>query len=279
MISTEHYPHALQLTQTIGLNQQSTLNLPDLNIAIPVDSVTSVYYCTQSAFHLSSQAPPEIQKIVYQNIDSAFWSFLHSLPCPIINPILAADHHNYKAHVLKQLHAEGIRVPKSIITNSPEAVKAFHSEVPHAILKPPWGQAFTEPFTFNHLKDEALNKLAYSPTLLQERIDGREIRVYVIGDELFGVSVQSDALDINEDMDARRVPISIPEELEILARKVANVTGLLFTAIDIRQSYDGEYVVLEANSSPDFTADEYQTEYPLADTLINVLLNPSINSR
>jgi glutathione synthase/RimK-type ligase-like ATP-grasp enzyme len=116
--------------------------------------------------------------------------------------------------------------------------------------------------------------LAYSPTLVQERIDGREIRVYVIGDELFGVEVQSQALDINEDMNAKRVPFAISDELATIARHVAAVTGLVFTAIDIRQSLQGEYVVLEANSSPDFTADEYQTGYPLADTLVNVLLNP-----
>ena len=56
-----------------------------------------------------------------------------------------------------------------------------------------------------------------------------------------------------------------------LARRVAQVAGLVFTAIDMRQTPDGELVVFEANSSPDFTADEAQAGHPLSDCLARLL--------
>ncbi|MEZ4574826.1 MAG: hypothetical protein R2857_07915 [Vampirovibrionales bacterium] len=45
----------------------------------------------------------------------------------------------------------------------------------------------------------------------------------------------------------------------------------MFTAIDMRQTPDGELVVFEANSSPDFTADEAQAGHPLSDCLARLL--------
>jgi glutathione synthase/RimK-type ligase-like ATP-grasp enzyme len=56
-----------------------------------------------------------------------------------------------------------------------------------------------------------------------------------------------------------------------MCRKVARVTGLIFTAIDMRRTLEGEYIVLEANSSPDFYTDEYYAGHPIAEKLVSLL--------
>ena len=268
------FPYTLQLTQSIDDSGQDVLFLPGEGVSVPANEIRAVYYCCQYPFVLRPDDPAEIGDTVYQNINSAFWSFFYGLAerdCLFVNPIKPADHHNYKTDVLRCLKAAGVRVPATTVTNRPEAVVAFYEQHARCIFKPPWGQAFTEELLPKHLKPDMLARLANSPTMLQEYVAGQEIRLYVIGEAVFGVRVISDALDINEDAYTLRQAFEPDEAMVALARRVAQVTGLVFTAIDMRQTPDGELVVFEANSSPDFTADEAQAGHPLSDCLARLL--------
>jgi glutathione synthase/RimK-type ligase-like ATP-grasp enzyme len=276
LFDTITYPYDIQITQTIDSPLCGAIRIGDRKV--PANEIQSVYYCVQSGFQTLADDPPEIRSIIYNNIDSAAWSFVYSLESLFVNPIEPANMHNYKAFILKQMRANQIRVPHTMVTNEPEAVIAFYHQMGgNVIYKPPWGQSFTAKLTENELQPAHLSKLSHSPIMLQEYIPGSEVRAYVIGNEVFGVKVESDEVDINMDSAARRVRFDLPDHVVEMALKVSRVTELVFTAIDMRVSHEGEYVVLEANSSPDFTADQYQTGYPLCQTLIEMLERGSVS--
>lgn len=273
VFNTIDFPRHICLDFDISQSPQGHIQTPEMDTPISIDEISGVYYCTNNQFNVDSDDPPEVKRIVYHNIDSAAWSFFYSLTCPIINPIDPANHHDYKMHVQQELRTHGIRVPDSIITNRAEAVRKFYDEQHQSIVaKPPWGQAFTEKITPAHLHENELAKLTNAPVMLQEYIDGDDKRAYVIGNEVFGVEVMSDSLDLNQDQGAIRRPYELTDAIKTDCRKISAITNLPFTAIDFRVTPDGDIVYFEANSSPDFTADLHHNDYHMDDCLIDLLL-------
>lgn len=272
VFNTQDFPAYTLLDYDISRPQQGHLQTPDMDVPVRLEDITGVYYCTNNNFSVTSDDPPEVRSIVYNNIDSAAWSFFFGLSCPFFNPIYPANHHNYKMHVLQELRANGIRVPDSVITNRAEAVLEFYREQNQQVVaKPPWGQAFTEKLTPDHLTENELAKLTNAPILLQEYIDGNDKRAYVIGDAVFGVEILSDSVDLNQDSAHIRRAYSLPNSIVEDCRKISKITELPFTAIDFRETPDGEIVYFEANSSPDFTCDMHHG-YAMDDCLIDLLL-------
>lgn len=272
LFDTQDYPYHSRLSIDIDQPGGGYLKTPNLDKKIPLSEIRSVYYCNNNHFRMLEEDPPEIQHVVYNNVDSAAWSFFRSLDCLFVNPIEPANLHHYKGFLLKEFRQHGIRVPNTLTTNDPDVILDFYERNQcQVVCKPPWGQAFTTKLTTEHLKPENLAKLANSPVMLQEFISGQDYRAYVLKDQIFGVEIQSRTVDLNLDDAARRVPVEFPPEVASQCFKVAEVSGLVFTAIDMRRTPQGEFVFFEANSSPDFTTDEAWTGYPLSSTLVDVL--------
>lgn len=273
-VDNSHFPY--RYTMTFSTHERSALECiqnPQTGENIPLDRIQAVYYCCRLPFVLLEDEPPEIHFEVLNNIRSAFWSLFHSLDCLIVNPIYPSEHHDFKSHLLKHLHENGIRVPNTLVTNDPKAVQEFYQRQNRSIIfKPPWGQGFCDRMTDEHLTPERLAKLAHSPIMLQELINGQDYRVYVLNNEVFSVEVQSKTLDLNQDFGAKRVAVTLPKEVEDACRRVAALTGLIFTGIDLRITPEGEVVFFEANSSPDFTTDDDWTDYRLASRLTDFLI-------
>jgi glutathione synthase/RimK-type ligase-like ATP-grasp enzyme len=273
LFDTLAYPYHSQITFDIESPAGGFLKTANLEQKIALSDIRSVYYCNNNHFRTLDSDLPEVQQIVYSNIDSAAWSFFRTLDCLFVNPIEPANAHSYKGLLLHTFRHHGIRVPNTLITNDPEAIRDFYERNKRQVVcKPPWGQAFTTRLTEDHFQPESLAKLANSPVMLQEYITGQDYRAYVMKDLVFGVEIQSQTLDLNMDDDARRVGVELPESVAEECYKIAQVSGLIFTAIDMRRTPEGEYVYFEANSSPDFTTDEAWIGYPLADSLIDLLL-------
>lgn len=272
-LNTQDYPYRSQITFDIEDTSSGFIRTPDCPEKVPLSAIRSTYYCVRYPFEPLPEDPPEIQFFVLHNIESAFWSFLHSLDCMIVNPVIPANHHEYKGHMLKLFRSRGIRVPDTVVTNDPEEVMRFYeSQNRSVIYKPPYGQAFTEKLKDEDLAPEKLAKLSNSPILLQEYIPGQDYRVYVIKDEVFAVQVMSNTLDLNRDAEAQRVAVDIPDSVAEACVRVAEAAGLFFTGIDVRRTPEEEWVFFEANSSPDYTTDEYWTGYPLCARLADMLI-------
>lgn len=204
---------------------------------------------------------------------SAMDSLFSAMNCLWVNSIDAIELHKKKTYQLYLMAQNGIRVPKSLITNDKDKIMPFLNENNgQLIYKPVRGGAHTEKLTASDFSEERLNSLKFSPVQFQEFIDGVDIRVYVIGDTVFAAEIRANTIDFREDPDAEIVPVKLPDNIKEDCLKVMKILNLNFSGIDIRRSNIGEYVFIEANPSPMFVYFEEKSNYPISEKLVDMLI-------
>jgi hypothetical protein len=237
--------------------------------------IQAVYWRSFQLPQVTGVPDPEQQYIASNDSRSLIESLLWKLQARWVNGIQAYEFHQRKPSQLALTASLGVKIPQTIITNDPQAVRAFADRIPNAIFKPVQGGAHTEILQSQHLTDENLRNLTFSPIALQEEIAGTDIRVFVAGKRTLACEIRSAATDFRDDASPEIVPIEIPPEIERTSRRIASAFHLLWTGIDFRRTPTGEYVFFEANPSPMFLGFQSRTGLPLLESLVDVLLDES----
>lgn len=208
----------------------------------------------------------------------------------MVNPPWARDLAGDKAHQLRLAVDAGLRVPETIITNSPARARAFCARFPETVFKllnPPridYGDRAR--WIGTRLLDrgdlEALEGLRRCPGIFQPRIPKRfDLRVTVVGNRVFAAEIHSQAdprgavdfrMALAEDPGAlphavHRLPGEIRERILVLARKL----DLVYCAVDMVVTPRGEYVFLEVNPSGQYGWIEHWTGLPITYALVRML--------
>ena len=161
-------------------------------------------------------------------------------------------------------------VPATLVSNDEEALRAFAAEQGACIVKNAQGGDSTRPFdpaTFDG------TRLRRAPVTVQRKVQGDDVRVYVIGEQVFACTIQSAWSDYREDPEPRITSVQLDGLDEVRSRRVAAHLGLAFTALDLRRDEDGQLWFLEANPSPMFLGFERRTGQPLTAALIDLLMS------
>lgn len=187
----------------------------------------------------------------------------------LVNGPHAASVMQYKPFQLHALRSLGARVPRTLISNDPAAIRAFHAEVKDVIFKPIMGGAVTLGLDAEAL--ERLDAVTASPVIFQERVRGDDLRVMLVGDEVVScvaIDTPEQHLDFRADpiysggqASYREVPL--PEPVKDFCRRAARACGLTFAGIDIKHHGD-DYVFLELNSSPIYLDVEMKLGHPIS---------------
>lgn len=181
----------------------------------------------------------------------------------------ATEHASNKLNQLAAAHGCGLRIPDTVVTQSPSVVRDFcqrHND--RVIVKPvagtPGPLLFTQFVRDEHLQAE--DSIRACPAIYQEYIPGtRHIRLNCFGDQSYA------SLILTEDLDWRPnlgVPISrfpVPNALHDSIRRVLDVLGLDMGIVDLKQTPDGEFVWLEVNPQGQFLFLEGLTKEPLTE--------------
>ncbi|QLG49247.1 ATP-grasp domain-containing protein [Natrinema halophilum] len=194
----------------------------------------------------------------------------------VINPPEAMSIHDLKPWQLSTLSAAGVPVPETCSTNDPDEVRTFANRVEDVIYKPVTGGGHAHRLEKDDLEDERLTRLANSPVQFQERIDGDDVRVFVVdGEAVAAARIVSDALDYRSvEHDVERIPLdSLDPEIERAACRAATQLELPFTGVDVIDGSD-RFVVLEANPSPMFATFDELAGTRVADELAAFLADP-----
>lgn len=241
---------------------------------IAFSMIRSVYWRTFMGIKTQDYDDAHLKEMARREIESALGNLVRGLDCLWVNSHAAIELHRYKGHQLSLLHRAGLRVPETLISNDGDEVRRFfehhHGQV---IYKPVRGGAHTSKVSEEDLSEARLRELFEAPVQFQEFIPGDDIRVYLVGEELFAAEILTDALDFRRDRNARINPIDLPEAIMKDCRTLAKTLGLVFSGIDIRRTPSGEYVFLEGNPSPMFSYFEKVTGYPISDRLVDLLLS------
>ncbi len=272
---TRDFPSSLKVSLSPDQSFAGCLKIADRS-PIRLSEIQSVYWRHNMGVQMPElpDSDPAVRDLVFREIESAMGGFFRTLPCRWVNTPNAIAMHVYKTQQLQLLYQAGVRIPKTLITNDPEAVLQFYEQLNgRVIYKPVRGGAHTQQLQVDDLHPDRLANLAKSPVKFQEMIDGVDIRVYWVDGNVFAAEIQSETLDFRDHPSAPVVPISLPEGVIKDCAKLAQLFDLVFTGIDIRRTPQGEYIFLEGNPSPMFIYFESQTGYPISDRLVDLLLS------
>ena len=203
-------------------------------------AVRSMYYRRPSGFafpHLDKQD----ERFAVAQARYGLGGILTSLPgCLYVNHPNRIGDAEYKPAGLAAAAAAGFTLPPTLITNVPDDARAFIKAHGPAIFKPisvPLylvdGKAQTVPVT-EVAADEIDDSVTGTMHLFQKRVDKvADIRVTVIGEQIFAVRIDSGLLDWRTDYGTHTyTPLAAPPAVERSMHAYLKHFGLVFGAFD-----------------------------------------------
>ena len=176
----------------------------------------------------------------------------------VVNPPRTYDLHALKPWEMTVYEGAGLPVPRTIATSDPETLVGLGGSCRTGWIRKDMsgGHGYTERFEPPAGVEEAQRELGTGPLMVQEFVEGDNVRAFVLGGEVIGaaetVSLDGAATDSRRgEIRVRRV--TLPEEAARTAVRAAALCGMPYTAVDfMRDEVSGRYLLLECNSSPFF---------------------------
>ncbi|MFB9622714.1 MvdC/MvdD family ATP grasp protein [Nonomuraea helvata] len=300
-LNSDHLPDtavistALRCRNWTGGFRLSTGRIADL------ERVRSVWLRRPHPYGVSAELSPLERAFANAELEQTMGGLLASLDCYWMSRPGDVRAASWKPEQLRRAAGMGFEVPRTLITTDPEAVRAFHAECGgRSIFKSMAGPAAlasvelaAEAATGPPLSLEmpttllgeaelaALEAVRLTPCLFQEYVDkDRELRVTVIGDEVFAAEILSQERPETA-VDLRHYEVDVPYRLHRLPDEVAarclefvHSYGLAFGALDLILTPDGRHVFLENNPVGQFMyVEERVPELRMTDALASCLIN------
>lgn len=199
-----------------------------------------------------------------------------ALRARVINPPHTWDLHGQKPFEVEAYRVHDLPVPRTITTSSPEALLELPADVERWITKGlVGGYGYTQAFEPPSTRAQAQALLADGPRLVQQRIEGDNVRAFVAGGELLGAAEvhSADPTEVDSRRDTARLRrVTLPEQARHVALVAARLLQIPFTAVDLmREASSGRYWLLECNSAPFFVEFERQTGIDVSSAVADLL--------
>ena len=269
---------AVTLTMEVGARLTGTLNVAGMCVAL--EDIAGFYLRPQDrttfvkSGHQSASTVAEQQHTFGAALDDMLLIVAELSSGAVLNRPDAMAANNSKPYQYAQIRSAGFVVPDTVITTSPDIARDFVVQHERVIYKSVSGVRSI----VGELRDADIPRLAdmrWCPTQLQERIDGVDVRVHVVGDELFACEVRSDAVDYRyAHLSGHRAVVSaiaLPDDCAERCVALARAARLPLAGIDLRRTVDGQWYCFEINPSPGFTYYQNATGAPIDAAIARLL--------
>jgi glutathione synthase/RimK-type ligase-like ATP-grasp enzyme len=257
-------------------NGQAHGSISQADWRLDFDDLSGVYFrnVTQ-AISVGEVEGSEAIAASYPRTNPQIAAVLNNLSCNVANRPVATYSNRSKPYQALIIRRFGFRIPKTLITNDPEAVRTFYSECEGRVIFKSISGIRSVVRLMNRQDFERLSLLENCPTQFQEYLGGDNIRVHVIGERLFTVRIKCDAVDYRyagaEGYARTMVSTAIPENVATNCIRLAKELGLAMAGIDLKETPEGEYYCFEVNTSPAFPFYESPARPIIADALAEFL--------
>lgn len=290
VLHTDQYPTEVRISSwQSGREFESTLTLGDQ--VFPLNQLRAAWYRRMHAAHqLPPEMPPSFRHAAAEESKRTLVGLLATLPCFILDPFQTVRRAACKQHQLAMARHVGLKTPRTLITNDPQAAKAFVdscangaiAKMQSAVGIPMNNGLNAVPTT--RIRPEhhhSLSSLVNCPMMFQTRIEKQlELRVAVVGRRTFTAAIDSNILPDGTD-DWRRdayhalklwKPFRLPKEIDRKIHRLMDHYGLNYGGIDIIVTPENEYYFLEINPGGEFHWLDQCTGLPIGKSLAEVLL-------
>ncbi|MEX2405043.1 MAG: hypothetical protein WD579_00390 [Candidatus Paceibacterota bacterium] len=261
------YPHLFPIRDFLSFSFDGSLGgkLTICGISRPLCEIESVWYWKPLPAAQKSENVG-YKKFIQNESRAALWSLYTSLEDRVwINDLLRANKliEDNKMYQLRAAESIGLTIPATLISNDPREVKYFVSKHQKVAAKQLYTQVFldegdplllyTNVITQQDVQGSE-RQIAACPLFLQEYVEkAYELRITVVGERVFSAKIDSQSLATSQH-DWRKagnelsyIPYSLPEEVSAKIKSLVKNLGLIYGAIDMIVTPDGDYVFLEIN--------------------------------
>ncbi len=247
---------------------------------LPCD-VTTVWYRRRNPFH---DAKDSVESFVWQEREGIVESILNTYEsCRWVNRRSSLVRARPKLSQLVKARQQGLRIPKTIVTNSLDELSSFADACDGDIVaKPIQTQVLHDGTEHLVLGTRTLHKndfnaaISHMPCYAQEKLPVRsELRVVVFGEHMYAFrqTRKSDADDIKQlSLDQiRHEYCTLDECIATKLQALMRHYELEFAAIDLVEVDSGDLVFLEINPNGQWLWLQYATGTDLATPFVRFL--------
>jgi glutathione synthase/RimK-type ligase-like ATP-grasp enzyme len=253
--------------------------------AVELTAATAVWWRRPQFVRLDDITEADARGFAHGEWHEALHGLHHLLECPWMNPPQADEAASRKAHQLLVASRLGLRVPDTMMTSDAAQARAFVERhgVGRTIYKifAATHQVWRETRLVSAADLAHLDDLSLAPVIFQEYVPAvADLRVTVVGDDMFAMAIDSRGTSYEVDFrvslaEATTSAVALPDAIASLLRELMKAFGIVYGAIDLRLTPDGEYVFLEVNPAGEFLFCEAGTGLPITDAVAGWLSAPT----
>ena len=188
----------------------------------------------------------------------------------VLNRVSATASNASKPYQAQIIGECGFPTPTTLITNDPSEVVEFLNSHKRVVYK----SISSIRSIVRELKSvdlSQLEKLRTLPTQFQVFVPGSNVRVHVVGTDVFATEVETEAIDYRyagrDDLEVSMRAIKLPPAIEERCIQLSQRLDLPLCGIDLKRTPDDEYYCFEVNPSPAYTYYQDYTEQPIAQAI------------
>lgn len=247
---------------------------------IEISSSTAVWWRRPQNFIPSLEiTEPKMRRFVVSECSMTLEGGLTACDCFLVNNIFNERRASNKILQLETARRIGFQIPETYITNSLSDVRELYSKFDGQIIFKGLTDAKYHLGETRQVTSEILekdDKLKYAPVQFQWKVPCKyDLRVTVVGDDVFATKIHSgnrgDLIDWRVDLKIPMEPYHLPNKVKFKCLKLARKLGLLYGAIDLRETPQGEIYFFEINPSGQFLFCDQVPDLPITYALYELL--------
>jgi glutathione synthase/RimK-type ligase-like ATP-grasp enzyme len=208
-----------------------------------------------------------------QDVGDVLCAWADVTPAYVVNRPSASASNGSKPAQLREIATAGFSVPETLVTNDPDSVVAFSTQHDGVICK---STSWIRSRVRSVVNGVRLDDVRCCPTQFQSRVLGVDVRIHVVGADIFATRIVSDADDyryaVHEGLPRPLLDSTdLPDDVADRCLSLASMLGLPVAGIDLRVTAEGEWFCFEVNPSPAFSYYENGTGQPISTAVAGLL--------
>jgi len=212
---------------------------------------------------------------VHAENDVGLESIFAALSCPVANRIGGVVSNESKPYQTLQIMGSSLRIPSTLVTNDATEAEEFYELCTGRVVQKSASGMSTGTRQLSRKELGQLFAEREGPVQLQELVAGVDLRIHVVGEQIFATRILSKAVDYRfaeqAGIQVRMEPANLPSEIAKDCIRLTEKFGLVFSGIDLKESPDGQFYAFEVNPSPGFILFERATGQQISMALIEFL--------
>jgi glutathione synthase/RimK-type ligase-like ATP-grasp enzyme len=284
LLDESRCPGEFGLTWTLG-GGHVTGSVSSSAGRVDLEEVTGIYarYVQYRGTPARGDITEREEELIRAEHQASLMSLLDIIPCLVVNRAAASISNDSKPYQQLLLASLGFPTPRTLITTIPEEAAAFYEACGKKIIYKSLSGVRSVVRRLEETDLPRLQLVRNCPTQFQEVIEGVDVRVHVVGKQIFATEMESAATDyryassMGHSLKARAT--NVPVDVAAMCLRLTARCGLMVSGIDLRRTSDGRYYCFEINPSPGFLFYERATGQPISKAVADLLLGGSLETK